>query len=126
MDPGLSRIGQIAITVHDLPRAIQFYRDVLGMKFLFVVPRMAFFDCDGVRVMLGEPEAPEFDHPASTVYYSVDNLHQVYDQLRSRGVKFESKPHLVAKMPDHELWMAFFRDCEENLLALMSEVRSER
>ncbi len=122
-ETGLSQIGQIAITVRDLPKAVQFYRDTLGMKLLFEVPRMAFFDCGGVRLMLGEPEKPEFDHPSSILYYKVDDLQGMYETLRSRGVKFESDPHLITKMPDHELWMAFFRDCENNFLGLMSEVR---
>ncbi|MGB2867536.1 MAG: VOC family protein [Bacteroidota bacterium] len=120
---GLSRIGQIAINVHDVKKAVTFYRDVLGMKFLFEVPKMAFFDCGGIRLMLGEPESPEFDHPSSIIYYLVQDIHQTFESLKSRGVTFESKPHLVAKLPDHELWMAFFRDPDNNMLALMSEVR---
>ncbi|MEK6572615.1 MAG: VOC family protein [Bacteroidota bacterium] len=121
--PGLSQIGQISVTVHDVKKAIAFYRDTLGMKFLFEVPRMAFFDCGGVRLMLGFPEKPEFDHPASIIYYKVEDIQSTFDALSSRGVQFESKPHLVAHLQDHELWMAFFRDVDSNLLALMSEVR---
>ena len=122
--PGLSRIGQIAIMVHDLPKAVAFYRDILGMKFLFEVPRMAFFDCGGVRMMLGLPETPELDHAASIVYYKVDDIQAAYRVLKSRGVGFFGEPGLVARMPDHELWLAEFRDIENNVLALMSEVRS--
>jgi methylmalonyl-CoA/ethylmalonyl-CoA epimerase len=121
----LSRIGQISVTVHDLDRAIAFYRDTLGMKFLFQAPpKMAFFDCGGVRLMLGIPEEAEFDHPASVLYYKVDDIHGAWAALRERGADLRSEPHLVAKMPDHELWLAFFRDTEGNTLALMSEVRS--
>jgi predicted enzyme related to lactoylglutathione lyase len=120
---GLSRIGQIAITVHDLPKAVAFYRDVLGMKFLFEVPRMAFFDCGGVRLMLGLPETAELDHPASILYYKVEDIQVAYSALKSRGVRFFGEPNLVARMPDHELWLAEFRDMENNVLALMSEVR---
>ncbi len=120
---GLSQIGQIAVNVHDLPKAVAFYRDTLGMKFLFEVPGMAFFDCGGVRLMLGLPEKPEFDHPASILYYRVEDIQRAYKTLSDRGVRFENEPHLIARMPDHELWMAAFRDPDGNLLELMSEVR---
>ncbi|MEX1138150.1 MAG: VOC family protein [Bacteroidota bacterium] len=117
-----STIGQIAVNVHDLPKAVVFYRDVLGLKFLFETPSMAFFDVNGVRLMLGKPEKPEFDHPASILYYKVTDLRETYKVLAANNVMFESKPHLVARMPNHELWMAFFRDIDGNLLALMSEL----
>ena len=119
---GLRQIGQIAVTVRDLERAIAFYRDTLGMSFLFRVPELAFFDCDGVRLMLSAPEGPEFDHPSSTLYFRVADLDAAHRTLGGRGVAFEDAPHLIATMPDHELWMAFFRDSENNILALMSEV----
>ena len=119
---GLSRIGQIAINVHDLGRATAFYRDVLGMKFLFEVPKMAFFDCGGVRLMLGLPETAEFDHPASIIYYRVEDIESAHRTLMARNVPFEAAPHIIARMPNYDLWMAFFRDPEGNLLALMSEV----
>ncbi len=120
---GLSRIGQIAVNVHDLKNATAFYRDTLGMKLLFEVPNMAFFDCGGVRIMLGVAEKPEFDHPASIIYYAVEDIRKTHEILTTRGVQFESNPHLVARMPDHELWMAFFRDLDDNMLALMSDVK---
>lgn len=120
---GLSTIGQIAITVHDLPKAVAFYRDILGMKFLFEVPNMAFFDCGGVRLLLDIVNQKEFDHPPSIIYYKVEDIQNSYEILLSRGVHFEGKPHLIAKLPDHDLWMAFFRDMENNVLALMSEVK---
>jgi catechol 2,3-dioxygenase-like lactoylglutathione lyase family enzyme len=121
---GLSRIGQIAINVHDLPKAVAFYRDTLGMRFLFEAPRLAFFDCGGVRLMLG-PSEPEFDHPGSIIYYKVEDIQNAYKTLSSRGVRFENEPHLIARMPDHELWIAAFRDSDGNLLELMSEVRGK-
>ncbi|PYT09076.1 MAG: glyoxalase [Acidobacteria bacterium] len=114
----MSRIGQIFVNVKDFDRAIAFYRDVLGMKFLFQAPpNMAFFDCDGIRLMLGE-----LDHPASIIYYKVDDIERVYEIFKARGVEFVVKPHLVAPMPTSDLWLADFRDSEGNLLALMSEV----
>jgi methylmalonyl-CoA/ethylmalonyl-CoA epimerase len=120
---GLSRIGQIAINVKDVKRALAFYRDVLGMRLLFEAPPgLAFFDCGGVRLMLGRVERPEHDHPASTLYYRVDDIHAAHETLVSRGVRFEGKPHLVAKLPAHDLWLAELRDSEGNVLALMSEV----
>ena len=120
---GLSAIGQIAITVHDVKKATAFYRDTLGIKLLFEVPNMAFFDCGAVRLMLSLPEKPELDHPSSILYFRVLNIQAAYERLKSGGVHFEDKPHLIARMPDHELWMTFFRDLENNLMALMSEVR---
>ncbi len=119
---GLSQIGQISVNVHDVEKAAAFYRDTLGMKFLFQVPKMAFFDCDGVRLMLGVAEKPEFDHPGSIIYYRVGDIQAACDVLASRGVEFEEEPHLVARLQDHDLWMAFFRDVAKNLLAVMSEV----
>jgi predicted enzyme related to lactoylglutathione lyase len=120
---GLRQIGQISIRVGDVDRATEFYRDVLGMPFLFQVPNMAFFDCGGVRLMLGLAEAPEFDHPASILYYKVDDIRATHQALKDRGAEFIDEPHLLAKMPDHELWMTFLLDTEGNTLALMSEVR---
>jgi predicted enzyme related to lactoylglutathione lyase len=119
----LDRIGQIAVNAHDLPRAVAFYRDTLGMRLLFEVPQMAFFDCAGVRLMLGLPSAPSFDHPASIIYYRVDDIEAAHRTLLDRGVTFTEPPHVAARLPDHELWLAFFRDSEKNVLALMSEVR---
>ncbi len=120
---GLAQIGQIAITVHDMKPAVAFYRDTLGMRFLFEAPNLAFFDCAGVRLMLTLAEKPEFDHPSSILYFRVEDIQAAYDSLRARGVRFDDQPHLIARMPDHELWMTFFRDIESNLLALMAEVR---
>ena len=121
--PGLAQIGQIALAMKDLPRAVAFYRDVLGLPFLFEAPpKLAFFDCAGVRLMLSEPEKPEFDHPASIIYYRVMSMQESVAVLKSRGAVFESDPHLIAKMPNHDLWMAFLRDPERNLIGLMSEV----
>jgi methylmalonyl-CoA/ethylmalonyl-CoA epimerase len=122
-DTGIKQIGQIAINVHDTSRAVEFYRDVLGLKHLFTAGNLAFFDCGGVRLMLSPPEKPEFDHPASILYFKVDNIEGAYDRLLQREVKTEDKPHMVAKMTDHDLWLASFRDSEGNLMCLMSEVR---
>lgn len=118
----LSRIGQIAVVVHDVERATAFYRDVLGMKFLFAYPGLAFFDCDGTRLMLSRPEKKEYDHPSSILYFRVSDIGSAYQTLRERRVEFEDEPHVVARMPDHDLWMCFFRDLDDNIFALMAEV----
>jgi catechol 2,3-dioxygenase-like lactoylglutathione lyase family enzyme len=117
----LTRIGQIAVNAHDLDRASAFYRDRLGLKELFRVPRMAFFDCGGVRLMLGLPEKPEFDHPSSVLYFDVADIAEAHRTLAGRGVEFETEPHFIAPLGAKDLWMAFFRDSEGNLMALQSE-----
>lgn len=120
---GLSAIGQIAINVHDIDRAVEFYRDKLGMKFLFSAPpSLAFFDCAGIRLMLSPPARPEFDHPSSIIYFNVDDIQLAFTTLSERGVKFEEKPIFVANMGSYDLWIGSFRDSEDNLLALMSNV----
>ncbi|MBN2501325.1 MAG: VOC family protein [Anaerolineales bacterium] len=119
---GLNTIGQIAVPVKDLERATAFYRDTLGMQFLFQVPNMAFFDCGGVRLLLGLPESPEEAHPASIIYYKVADIQAHFEAYKARGMIFVAEPHLVAEMQDHDLWMAFCEDSEANTLALMSEV----
>jgi methylmalonyl-CoA/ethylmalonyl-CoA epimerase len=119
--PGLSRIRQIALVVHDLPTAIEFYRDRLGMRFLFQAPPgLAFFDCDGIWLMLSTPEQ-EFDRPGSVIYFEVPDIDASYAALRDRGVTFIEPPHLVADMGTYELWMAFFPDLDGNPLALRTE-----
>ena len=119
---GISRLGQVSVNVHNVDRAISFYRDKLGLPLLFTTGDLGFFDCGGVRLMLSRPEKPEFDHPGSVLYFTVADIEAAYRQLLAGSVRFEGKPHVVARMPNHDLWMAFFRDSEENLLALMSEV----
>jgi methylmalonyl-CoA/ethylmalonyl-CoA epimerase len=118
----LSRIGQIAIVVKDVERATAFYRDTLGMRFLFEFPGLAFFDCDGVRLMLSRAEKKEFDHPSSILYFRVSDIQSAYETLRSRNVAFADEPHIIARMPDHDLWMTFFHDPDDNVFALMAEV----
>lgn len=118
----LTSVGQIAISVKDLARATAFYRDTLGLPFLFQATDMAFFDCGGTRLMLARAEQAESTY-SSIIYYRTDDIQKTVDLLRSRSVAFDSEPRMIARMPDHELWMAFFHDSEGNLAALMSEVR---
>ena len=120
---GLCAIEQIAVTAHDIERAVAFYRDTLGMKHLFSVPpSLAFFDCDGIRLMLSLPPKPEFDHESSIIYFKVADLQGAYATLTERGVQFEEAPIFVADMGTYDLWLASFRDSENNLLALMAHV----
>src|SRR5258708_30981832 len=119
---GISRIGQIAINAHDVDRATSFYQDAMGLKLLFKAgPGLAFFDCGGVRLMLTRPEKPEFDHPSSVLYFAVADIRSAFGKMKESGVHFEDEPHLIARMPAHDLWMTFFRDSEGNLMGLISE-----
>ena len=118
----INQIAQIAINVHDLARSVAFYRDALGVRFLFQAPNLAFFDCGGIRLMLGVAEKPEFDHPSSVLYFKVPDIESAYETLKSRAVAFVDKPHIVAKLENLDLWMAFFRDSEDNMHAITSEV----
>ena len=122
--PNIARIGQIQIRALDVDRAASFYENVLGLRLLFKVPPgLAFFDCNGVRLMLDRPEKPEFDHPSSILYFAVPDIQSAFANLKEKGVTFEDEPHIIARLPAHDLWMTFFRDSEANLLALMSEVK---
>jgi methylmalonyl-CoA/ethylmalonyl-CoA epimerase len=119
---GLSRIGQIAIGVEDLERATAFYRDILGLRFLFTAPPgMAFFDCGGIRLLLGGPESGAQDPGSGVLYYFVDDIRSAVDTLRSRGVRFEKEATMIARLSDREVWLAEFQDSEGNPAALMSE-----
>ena len=119
----LAKIGQIAVPVKDIERALAFYRDVLGMKYLFrAPPALAFFDCNGVRLMLDVPEDKEFAKHSSVLYFTVVDIQKDYKTLKGKGVKFRGEPHVIANMPTYTLWMAFFDDPEGNTLALMCEV----
>lgn len=120
MEFSLSTIGQIAITVTEVDRSIAFYRDKLGMKLLFQVPNLGFFDCGGIRLMLTKAQKPDESH-SSILYFKVADIGQAQAELTARGVAFEGEPSLTARMPDHDLWMTFFRDLDRNLLALMAE-----
>lgn len=120
----IGRIGQIAIRVRDTDRAVAFYQTTLGMTLLFRAgPSLAFFDCAGVRLMLSTPEDARFDHPSSVLYFTVADIDAAHATLTERGVRFLDAPHLIARMPDHELWMTFFEDPDANVLALMCEKR---
>jgi predicted enzyme related to lactoylglutathione lyase len=117
----LNSLLQISMRASDIDRAIEFYRDGLGATFLFRAGDLAFFDLDGVRLMLDRPEDSEFDHPGSVLYFRVENVDAAYTELRERGVAFRAEPHIVNRAPGQELWMAFFNDTEGNVLAIAEE-----
>jgi methylmalonyl-CoA/ethylmalonyl-CoA epimerase len=117
-----SRIRQIAIVCEDVARATAFYRDTLGLRFLFSAsPTLTFFDCGGVRLMLSPAEGDAAG--TSVLYYLVSDIQARHDALAAKGVRFVGEPHMIARMPDHELWLAEFRDSENNVMALMEEKR---
>jgi methylmalonyl-CoA/ethylmalonyl-CoA epimerase len=117
--PGLLSVGQIAINVQDLPRAVGFYRDVLAIPLEFEAPpSLAFFRCGDVSLMLGAPESPEFDHPSSVLYFNSNDIHASHTALKERGVKFRDAPHRIHSAGNRELWMTFFDDSEGNILAI--------
>jgi methylmalonyl-CoA/ethylmalonyl-CoA epimerase len=121
----LRTIGQIAVPVKDLERAITFYRDTLGMKFLFQAPpALAFFDCDGIRLLLDQPADRKFANHSSIIYYRVADIDATYRALEERGVAFNSEPHVIHRTDKYELRLCDFHDSEGNSLALMSETGS--
>ena len=119
---GIQNIGQISIIVHDLPRATAFYRDTLGLPLQFTAGNMAFFDCGGVRLMLGPASSPELDHPSSILYFRVPDINAAHRRLTEMGVKIEAPPRLIAPMKTYDFWMLAFRDPQGNIMELMSEV----
>lgn len=122
--PVLSEIGQIAITVSDVGKATAFYRDVLGLKFLFGAgPNLAFLQAGGVRLMLSTPQGHGEPGKNSILYFKVQDIAATHAAVIARGAKNERAPALTAKMPDHELWIGFVRDPDGNLVGLMEEKR---
>ena len=121
-----STLAQVAVPVRDAERAARFYRDTLGLPFLFAAPPLAFLACGDVRLMLSVPESPEFDRPGSILYFRVPDITEAHAELEARGVGFRGPPHRVARLSDHDLWLAFFEDGEGNTMALLSEVPHAR
>ena len=122
----LDHIGQVAVTVRDLVRAKEFYHNALGMQFLYRAGSMLFFQCGTVRLLIGTSKAASTMSSAGTIlYFQVAKIHETHASLESNGVKFLQSPHIAARMPDHDLWMAFFKDPDGNAFGLMSEVVRE-
>ena len=123
-DPKLSDIGQIAVTVSDVDAALIFYRDILGLTFLFGAgPNLAFLMAGSVRIMLSTPQGAGSVGHNSTLYFKVTDIETTHAAFVSHGAIDERAPQLTAKMPDHELWIGFLRDPDGNLVGLMEEKR---
>ena len=120
-------VGQLMIPVDELERGVAFYRDVLGLPFLFQAPpQMAFFMCGQVRLLVGVLPPGQKAQRGSAVYFRVGDIHAVHATLAEKGVRFRAAPHLVHRTPQQELWLAEFADPDGNPLALMSEVAIPR
>ena len=125
MDLSSATIGQLLIPVDDLDRSVPFYRDVLGLQFLFSAPpQMAFFQCGDVRLLIGVPPEGQTAQRGSTIYFQVSDIGSVFRSLNEKGVKFMAEPHIVHRTPTSELWLAEFTDSDGNQLALMSQTTS--
>jgi methylmalonyl-CoA/ethylmalonyl-CoA epimerase len=117
----IQKVGQIAVPIKNLDRAVQFYKEILGLPHLFSSNGLAFFDCNSLRLLLSVPENNEYAQSSSIIYFQVENIHASYEELVRKEVTFIDEPHLIAKMGQTETWMAFFKDSEDNTHALMSE-----
>ncbi|MDM5329583.1 VOC family protein [Neobacillus sp. CF12] len=117
----IQKVGQIAVPVKNLDQAVHFYKEKLELPLLFTTNVLAFFECNGLRLLLSVPEKEEFSHPSSIIYFQVRDINEAYGDLLNKDVTFIDEPHLIAKMGQTETWMAFFKDSEDNTLALMSE-----
>jgi len=117
----LNQIGQIAISVDDVDAAEKFYSDIVGLRKLFRFGTLLFFDCAGVRLLVEKSAKEPFEPCSSVIYFRTPDLAISYPDLKSRGADFVDEPHLIAPMPDHDLWMVFFKDPAGNLLAMMQE-----
>ena len=117
----IQKINQIGVPVKDLARATGFYKEQLGLTFLFNTDTMTFFDCGGMRLMLSLPEKEEFAHPSSILYFEVADIEQSYSEFEAKGIRFIGAPHCVVKNGTSETWMAFFTDTEGNTHALTSD-----
>jgi len=119
-----AKIGQIAVVCQDVARATAFYRDTLGLPFLFAAgPTLSFFQCGGVRLMLSTSEGTGDKTLSSMLYYFVTDIEGTQRDLEAKGVEFSEEPHLIAKLPDHDLWLSAFKDSEGNMLGIMEEKR---
>jgi methylmalonyl-CoA/ethylmalonyl-CoA epimerase len=121
MSAQITGILQIAISVNDIDRATAFYCDVLGLRLLFNAPNMAFFDCGGIRLYLAAGEGTEQHGASSHVYFRSGDVAALSSTLKEKGVSIHQEPHIIARMPDHDLWLLWIRDSEGNLLGIMEE-----
>jgi len=123
MDLSNASVAQLMVPVTDVDQAVVYYRDVLGLPFLFAAPpQMAFFQCGDVRLLVGVPESAEHQQRGGTVYFRVRDIQAVHATLSARGVAFQASPHVVHRTATSELWLAEFRDPDGNQLSLMADV----
>ena len=116
-------VAQLLIPVEDFDQGVAFYRDVLGLPFLFSAPpQMAFFNCGGVRLLVGVLPPGQRAQRGSTIYFQVADISTAFAALEAKGVRFMAAPHVVHRTPQSELWLAEFRDPDGNQFALLSEV----
>ncbi len=119
----IQNIGQVAIAISDLRKSVAFYKEILGLKLLFEVPpNLAFLECGNTRLMLTTLQGDDKDHHTSVIYYQVEDIQYSTEQLEQQGIVFERKPQMAAKMEDHELWIGFLRDPDQNLIGIMAEL----
>lgn len=121
-NPIIKNVGQIAVPVKDMERAIDFYQNTLGLDMLFSTGNLSFFNCGELRILLSLPEIEEFSKASSVIYFTVDDIRDAFEAYKENNVQFTDEPHIVGKIGDVESWMVFFKDTEDNVLALMSEV----
>jgi methylmalonyl-CoA/ethylmalonyl-CoA epimerase len=118
-----AKITQLLIPVDDFETGVSFYRDVLGLSLLFVAPpQMAFFNCDGLRLLVGVVPPGQKTQRGSAIYFEVADIHTVYSSLKANGVSFKGEPHPVNRTPKSELWLAEFTDPDGNQLALLCNI----
>lgn len=118
----VTALRQVALTVSDVARSTEFYRDMIGLPFLFAAgPNLAFLAIGDVRLMLSAPEGEFRPGNSSVLYFKVDDIIAAHAEMSARGVPFITAPHLIAEMPDHDLWLSDFRDPDGHTMALMSE-----
>lgn len=118
-----AKVAQLLIPIEDFEKGVAFYKDVLGLPFLFSAPpQMAFFNCSGVRLLVGVMPPGQKAQRGSAIYFQVPDIHAVYAALKAKGVHFMAEPHIVNRTPKLELWLAEFTDLDGNQLALMDEV----
>lgn len=119
---GITGLGQVAWYVADLPASVKFYRDTVGVPFLFEAPpAMAFFQLGDTRLLIGAAPPGQAVHPPSTLQFRVKDIVAAHRELVSRGVKFAGEPHVVHKAQGYELWLAEFEGPEGAALALLEE-----
>lgn len=120
----IRKLGQVALPVRDLDRAITFYQNILGLSYIWSNAHLAFFQMGETRLLLELPESPEFDHPGSVLYFDVGDMDEAVNALSARGLVFDDRPHHIGDLGDVAVWMTFFHDSEGNLLALQCERRA--